>query len=69
MIRCAIVLVAFLTVSLNAFAQDKKGPLADLPSKPGVHIEKIKAMGDNEWLNLRPPDLRHPGLGRVDKGA
>ena len=37
------------------FAQEKKGPLADLPSKPGAHIEKIKAMGDNEWLNLGVP--------------
>ena len=35
MIRCAVVVAAFLTVSLNVFAQDKKGPLADLPSKPG----------------------------------
>ena len=35
MIRCEIVLAAFFTVSLNAFAQEKQGPLADLPSKPG----------------------------------
>lgn len=58
MIRsCAMVLVAFFTVSLTltAFAQDRKGPLADLPSKPGAHIEKIKAMGDNEWLSLGAP--------------
>ena len=48
MIRsCAMVLVALFTVSLTAFAQDKKGPLAELPSKPGAHIEKIKALGDN----------------------
>ena len=55
MIRCAMVLAAFFTVSLTVFAQDKKGPLAELPSKPGAHIEKIKAMGDNEWLNLGVP--------------
>ena len=55
MIRCAMVVAAFLTVSLNVFAQDKKGPLADLPSKPGAHVEKIKAMGDNEWLKLGAP--------------
>jgi hypothetical protein len=42
-------------MSLNGFAQEKKGPLADLPSKPAAHIEKIKAMGDNEWLNLGVP--------------
>jgi hypothetical protein len=52
MIRCATVLIAFLTVGLTVFAQDKKGPLADLPSKPGAHVEKITAMGDNEWLEL-----------------
>lgn len=56
MIRsCAMVLVALFTVSLTAFAQDKKGPLAELPSKPGAHIEKIKALGDNQWLHLGIP--------------
>jgi hypothetical protein len=58
MIRfCAMVLVAFFTMGLTGFAQDKtkKGPLADLPSKPSAHIEKIKALGDNEWLNLGVP--------------
>ena len=33
----------------------RTGPLADLPGAPGPHIEKIKALGDNEWLNLGPP--------------
>jgi hypothetical protein len=33
----------------------RKGPLADLPSRPGAHIEKIKSLGDNEWLNLGSP--------------
>ena len=56
MIRfCAMVLAAFLTVTLSAFAQDKKGPLAELPSKPGAHIEKVKALGDDQWLNLGVP--------------
>ena len=56
MIRsCAMALAAFFTMGLTGFAQDKKGPLAELPSKPGAHIEKIKAMGDNEWLNLGVP--------------
>lgn len=56
MIRsCAMVLVALFTVSLTAFAQDKKGPLAELPGKPGAHIEKIKALGDNQWLHLGIP--------------
>ena len=30
-------------------------PLAALPSKPGPHLEKIKALGDNTWLNLGKP--------------
>jgi hypothetical protein len=56
MIRfCALVLAGIFTVSLTAFAQDKKGPLTELPSKPGALIEKIKAMGDNQWLNLGVP--------------
>lgn len=55
MFRCVTVLVASLTLGLTVFAQDKKGPLADLPSKPGAHVEKIKAMGDNEWLELGIP--------------
>ena len=50
----AMVLAGFFTVSLTAFAQDN-GSLAGLPSKPGPHIAKIKAMGDNEWLNLGVP--------------
>lgn len=55
MIRGATLLVASLTLGLTAFAQDKKGPLADLPSKPGAHVEKIKALGDNQWLELGIP--------------
>jgi hypothetical protein len=36
-------------------AEEKKGPLAALPSKPGPHVEKIKALGDGGWLNLGRP--------------
>ena len=50
----SMVLAAFFTGSLTLSA-DEKGPLAELPSKPGPHIEKIKAMGDNQWLNLGVP--------------
>src|SRR5688572_17409810 len=39
----------------TASGEEPKGPLANLPSKPGAHVEKIKALGDNEWLNLGPP--------------
>ena len=35
--------------------QARKGPLAALPSAPGPHIAKIKALGDNQWLNLGAP--------------
>jgi RNA polymerase sigma factor (sigma-70 family) len=28
------------------------GPLADLPSEPGAHIAKIKALADGEWINI-----------------
>ncbi len=55
MIRCATVLAVFLAVCVTAFAQDKKGSLADLRSKPGAHVEKIKVLGDNEWLELGVP--------------
>jgi hypothetical protein len=51
---CVVVTVVAGT-SQTLCAQDKKGPLADLPSKPGAHVEKIKALGDNEWLNLGAP--------------
>jgi Kelch motif len=33
----------------------RRGPLAGLPSAPGPHIEKIKALGDDEWLDLGSP--------------
>src|SRR5262245_47052737 len=35
--------------------KEAKGPLADLPSKPGPHVERIKALGDNQWLTLGSP--------------
>jgi hypothetical protein len=34
---------------------ESKGPLASLPSKAGKHIEKIQALGNNEWLELGAP--------------
>jgi hypothetical protein len=33
----------------------RQGPLAGLPSKPGPLFEKIKALGDNEWLEVGAP--------------
>jgi hypothetical protein len=54
------VLTLFVLVTSLASAGEKaptgkpeeKNPLAKLPSKPGSHVEKIKAMPDNSWLNL-----------------
>jgi hypothetical protein len=46
----------------------RAGPLAALPSKPRPHVEKIKALGDNEWLNLgspAPDPKWGKGLGRA----
>jgi len=34
---------------------ERKGPLAGLPSAPGPTVEKLKALGDNAWLNLGAP--------------
>src|SRR4051812_49457530 len=50
-----LVFTAVGGTSPTLYAQDKKGPLAELPSQPGAHVEKIKALGDNEWLNLGAP--------------
>ena len=49
--------VATLIVAGSASGQDtaKKGPLAELPSKPGAHLDTIKALGDNQWVNLGAP--------------
>jgi hypothetical protein len=33
----------------------RRGPLKGLPSKPGPHLAKIAALGDNEWLDLGAP--------------
>src|SRR5262245_37283370 len=45
-------------------AIERKGPLTGLPSKPGRHLEKIKALGDDKWLNLGAP-APDPKWGRA----
>lgn len=55
MIRFGALLLAAFLIVMPASAQDKQGPLAALPGKPGAHLEKIKALGDNQWLNLGAP--------------
>jgi hypothetical protein len=39
-------------------------PLKDLPSKPGPHVEKIKSLADNTWLELGQP-AADPDWGRA----
>jgi len=34
---------------------ERKGPLAGLPSAPSSQLEKIKELGDNQWVNLGSP--------------
>jgi hypothetical protein len=41
-----------------------EAPLAKLPSPPGEHVAKIKALGDNEWLSLGAP-AADPKWGRA----
>jgi hypothetical protein len=67
---CALTLLvcaAFVgTPAVAAPAEEKRqGPLADLQSKPGAHVERVRALGDDEWLNLGSPaaDLKW-GKGR-----
>jgi len=52
---------ALCDATRHAHAQN---PLAALPSKPGPHIEKIKALPDNSWLALGPP-APDPQWGRA----
>jgi hypothetical protein len=55
MIRPLLVLFC-LCVPVGVLAEQlAKGPLAGLPSKPGSHVEKIRVLGDNSWLNLGAP--------------
>ncbi len=42
-------------LDMAAEIQRAKEAMAALPSEPGPHIEKIKAMGDDEWLDLGAP--------------
>jgi len=67
---CATFLVVLLAAgtvtSRTAQAQppNAKGPLDALPSAPGEHVEKIKALGDNQWLSLGAP-AADPQWGRA----
>src|SRR5437868_2787180 len=41
-----------------------QGPRKGLPSMPGPHVEKIRALADNAWLDLGPP-AQDPKWGRA----
>jgi hypothetical protein len=63
-------LCAFCAAGLAAVAEEKAkaGPLATLPSKPGAHIEKIKSLGNNQWLKLGVP-AKDPKWGKARGSA
>jgi hypothetical protein len=55
---CRFVALVSLCVTTAGWAAEPakpQGPLADLPSKPGAHVDKIKDLGNNEWLELDAP--------------
>jgi hypothetical protein len=43
---------------------ERKGPLAGLPSVPGRHLERIRPLADDTWLNLGAP-APDPKWGRA----
>jgi hypothetical protein len=53
---CRLALLLLLATSAAAGEKGpRKGPLANLPSPPGPHLAKIKAMKDGDWLMLGAP--------------
>ncbi len=58
--------MSIMCFNIAGAAEQRKGPLKDLPSEPkGEHLEKIKALGDNEWVNLGEP-AADPKWGEAD---
>ena len=48
--------MSLVCANVEGAAEQRKGPLKDMPSEPqGEHLEKIKALGDNEWVELGAP--------------
>ncbi len=43
------------SLAIGADPPEGDAPLAGLPSPPGPHVEKIKALGDGQWLVLGEP--------------
>ena len=42
----------------------REGPLSGLPSAPGTHLQKIAALGNDQWLRLETP-APDPKWGRA----
>ncbi len=49
---------------LAAAAFGAPGPLAGPPSPPGAHLARVRALGDNQWVNLGAP-AADPRWGRA----
>lgn len=70
MARVFAVLLAFAAAAQAAERESSatgtpgQGPLASLPSQPGPHLDRIKALGDNAWLELGPA-AADPKWGRA----
>ena len=53
--RREAVLLAVVLCASPVLAAERTNPLNGLPGKPGPHVAKIKALGDNAWLSLGKP--------------
>ena len=56
--------VAIIVCTARAVKGDPVGPLTALPSKPGPHIEKIRAPAEGAWLSLGAP-AADPSWGKA----
>jgi hypothetical protein len=60
-----LIATVWILGGLAARGGERSGPLAALPSEPGPHIEKVKALGDGQWIDLgRPAPDPKWGQGR-----
>ncbi|MHC4916312.1 MAG: Kelch repeat-containing protein [Planctomycetota bacterium] len=56
MVRALALCVCVILVNAAMAGENqRKGPLAGLPSAPGAHVARINAMGDRSWLDLGAP--------------
>lgn len=55
MVASFIPLVSASLLCMVAGGAEPRGPLADLPSKPGEHVGRIQSLGNGQWLNLGQP--------------